>query len=239
MPRTYPTSKGDMRKSVYDADDDGVVDNSEGLEGQTLAQTRVHAPQAHTASHEPTGADEVNDIDIGNTGVLLSAHAARHQAGGADVLDFIPVNRAAGVTPTVTGFGTDPTNLANTTDGDWTTVTGTGQTVVGGSALIGTIDFDLGAVYTVLVTAKFGLWCSAGQLVSDLWHSTDGNTWVQCTQTNIVIVGVAAEAIRFPLVVGIRSRYFRFAFYSTQACTGNVKIYEVQAVEFPNIAGTN
>ena len=42
------------------------------------------APAAHAASHEPAGADEVNDIDIGNTGVLLSAHKARHEATGAD-----------------------------------------------------------------------------------------------------------------------------------------------------------
>jgi len=44
------------------------------------------APQAHAATHEPGGTDEVNDIDILNSGVLLSAHSARHQPGGADAL---------------------------------------------------------------------------------------------------------------------------------------------------------
>ena len=45
------------------------------------------APAAHAGTHEPTGIDEVNDIDIGDTGVLLSAHEARHVAGGADDID--------------------------------------------------------------------------------------------------------------------------------------------------------
>lgn len=38
----------------------------------------------HHPRHEPAGVDEINDIDIGNTGVLLSAHKARHVSGGAD-----------------------------------------------------------------------------------------------------------------------------------------------------------
>jgi len=38
----------------------------------------------HSGRHEPAGDDEVTDIDIGNTGVLLSAHQARHLAAGAD-----------------------------------------------------------------------------------------------------------------------------------------------------------
>lgn len=39
---------------------------------------------SHKIQHEPTGSDEVNDIDISNTGTLLSAHKTRHQNGGAD-----------------------------------------------------------------------------------------------------------------------------------------------------------
>jgi len=39
---------GDMTKAVYDTDDDGIVDNSETLEGSTKAQVQDHAPKAHT-----------------------------------------------------------------------------------------------------------------------------------------------------------------------------------------------
>ena len=35
-----PSGGGDMLKSVYDTDDDGIVDNSEKLEGSTRAEVR-------------------------------------------------------------------------------------------------------------------------------------------------------------------------------------------------------
>jgi len=38
------------------------------------------------AAHEPGGALEVNDIDINNSGTLVSGHSARHSQGGADEL---------------------------------------------------------------------------------------------------------------------------------------------------------
>lgn len=41
----------------------------------------------HGVVHEPGGVDKVGDIDILDTGVLLSDHAERHAAGGADPLD--------------------------------------------------------------------------------------------------------------------------------------------------------
>lgn len=45
------------------------------------------APGPHAVTHEPGGADEVNDIDILNTGTNLSAHESRHVQGGADDID--------------------------------------------------------------------------------------------------------------------------------------------------------
>jgi hypothetical protein len=55
-----PGGGGDMLKSVYDTDDDGVVDNSEKLEGSTKAQVQDHDPKAHKSSHEDAGADEIS-----------------------------------------------------------------------------------------------------------------------------------------------------------------------------------
>jgi hypothetical protein len=55
---------------------------------------------AHAATHEPAGADEVGDIDILNTGVLLSAHKARHVAAGADAFvggDLLDATARTGV----------------------------------------------------------------------------------------------------------------------------------------------
>lgn len=39
---------------------------------------------SHDERHEPGGVDEVNDVDILNTGVNVSAHQSRHVPGAAD-----------------------------------------------------------------------------------------------------------------------------------------------------------
>lgn len=39
---------GLMKKSVYDTDENDIVDNSEKLEGSTKAQVQDHTPKAHT-----------------------------------------------------------------------------------------------------------------------------------------------------------------------------------------------
>jgi len=71
---------GDMLKSTYDTDDDGVVDNSEKLEGKTLTQVRDHAPKAHAASHKDGGDDELDASELagalGTDGQVLKSDGA-------------------------------------------------------------------------------------------------------------------------------------------------------------------
>jgi hypothetical protein len=43
---------GDMEKSVYDTNSNGVVDNSEKLEGSTKAEVQDHAPKTHDLSSD-------------------------------------------------------------------------------------------------------------------------------------------------------------------------------------------
>ncbi|HKQ98853.1 MAG TPA: hypothetical protein VJV75_13335 [Candidatus Polarisedimenticolia bacterium] len=63
---------------------------------------------AHAARHAPGGADELNDLDIGNTGTPVSAHHARHEEGGADAIAANSLNfnviKAATLPPSVTGW---------------------------------------------------------------------------------------------------------------------------------------
>ncbi len=40
----------------------------------------------HDSRHEPNGADEMNDLDIANTGTNVSLHASRHASSGPDPL---------------------------------------------------------------------------------------------------------------------------------------------------------
>jgi len=65
-PGGSPPGPGDMLKSVYDTDDDGVADAAElaanalKLEGSTKAEVRDHVPLAHKTSHQDGGSDELS-----------------------------------------------------------------------------------------------------------------------------------------------------------------------------------
>jgi hypothetical protein len=54
-----PAGGGDMTKTVYDPNDDGVVKDSDKLEGSNKATVQNHTPQAHKANHEAGGSDEI------------------------------------------------------------------------------------------------------------------------------------------------------------------------------------
>ena len=49
---------GDMTKAVYDTNDDGTVNDSDLLEGNTLTQVQNHAPITHSGSHYLGGGDQ-------------------------------------------------------------------------------------------------------------------------------------------------------------------------------------
>jgi len=54
---------GDMLKSVYDPDADGVVNDSDKLEGSTKTQVQDHTPKAHTlASHSTKAHSELTGV---------------------------------------------------------------------------------------------------------------------------------------------------------------------------------
>ena len=59
---------GDMLKSTYDADLDGVVDNAEKLEANSKAQVQDHTPKAHVlnAHDNPTSDISMNSKKITN-----------------------------------------------------------------------------------------------------------------------------------------------------------------------------
>jgi len=77
---------GDMLKSVYDTDDDGVVDDSEKLEGSSKAQVRDHTPQAHKTSHQDGGSDEISIEGLAGEPAALTTHAADKDAHHSNVL---------------------------------------------------------------------------------------------------------------------------------------------------------
>ena len=97
---------GDMSKSTYDTDDDGVVDNSEKLEGSTKVQVQDHTPKAHTlASHSSKAHNELTGIGSSDHHTLYSHPSARQ------------CNTGDWAWGSITGKPSNyPTNIANISD---------------------------------------------------------------------------------------------------------------------------
>ena len=145
-------------------------------------------------------------------------------------LESSPDNALRGILGVASGWGTDPTNLANATDGDIDTVTGTGNKIMAGAGTCGYIKFDLGSVKTALVGGKIAIWSTAGTIYMYIDQSVDDITWYLSGQPVLGRV-VADENIAPPPPVLVTMRYFRLRFYVNAASTIYAKIYEVMAWE--------
>ena len=95
-PGGSPPGSGDMLKSVYDTDDDTVVDAAElaanalKLEGSTKAEVRDHVPIAHKTSHQQGGSDQISVSGL--SGLLATpqtpaSHKSSHQDAGTDEIN--------------------------------------------------------------------------------------------------------------------------------------------------------
>jgi len=157
--------------------------------------------------------------------------------GGEWGQKHLAINRLRDITPTVSDWGTDPTNLGNITDNDWDTVTGTGSTILGGAGIVGRVMFDMGAEYTVLVGGKIGMWSTANEMRLYFYWSLDGVTWNPMMGGGNIVMAetVAAESLSTWASVYVRTRHIRLQFYCSGAATANAKLYEVQAIEFADV----
>lgn len=137
-------------------------------------------------------------------------------------------NVLRGILGVASVFGVNPANLANMTDGDLASVTGTGSKVMGAQGNWGTITFDLGSVMTVLMGARIGMWTSASNAFV-FFESSDNNiNWTATGIEDSVVQSVAAaEQISDSLSQILTGRYFRLRFFVFAAATVNAKIYEV------------
>lgn len=150
-----------------------------------------------------------------------------------------PINRLAGVLATQSGWNTAPTNLANATDGDWTTATGLGiSTAVAGYDNSGYIQLDMGAIYTVIIRALitvFGSVASQAFELRLLW-STDGSNWfpnIASATASIRTFLVPAANQTVPIDKFIRAQYIRLFLSNWAAGAQDLKlgIIEIQAID--------
>lgn len=130
----------------------------------------------------------------------------------------------------VTGWDTDPTSLTNAYDGNWTSVTGTGNTNASGIGNFGSMSFDLGRTYHVLLMCKVGLWSNSSVLRFYWYYSSDNSTWVPASGTYSGYVSSTTERVVYPQVEHVYARYIRLQFYIEGAAACYTKIYEAQFI---------
>jgi len=147
-------------------------------------------------------------------------------------------NMLRGITPTASTWDTPPSSLGNTTDGNLSSVTGTGTKTLTAAGYVGYLIFDLGyvPVKPLLVGGKFGLWAD-GAYTLVIYPSQSADN-VNFNQNNINIASSRNYQSEYLIPVTpmfLAMRYLRLDFYASNALgTGTVfsaKIYEVWAHE--------
>ena len=113
---------GDMLKSVYDANDDGVVDEV----------------PAHKISHQDAGSDEVS-----LAGLAIDAHAPSHEDDGVDEVDATGLAGSGGFADRGDPEAHFKTIGDFTTDGTWRDIDCSGVVAVGAVAIIFSVTISI------------------------------------------------------------------------------------------------
>jgi hypothetical protein len=138
-------------------------------------------------------------------------------------------NLLIGNVPTAALWDTPPSDLANVTDGNHTTSTGTGTKSTSGAGTVGTITFDLNDTPSspLLLSIHAGVSVSNNNLYIYVDQSSDNFNAV--TYNEGQSVGGSGSPTESKISIAptmISERYFRIRFYTSAAATGTVKIYE-------------
>lgn len=144
-----------------------------------------------------------------------------------------PRNILKGVLGVASVFDTNPSNLANATDGNTANPTGEGSKVVSGAGDVGYVVFDMKKVTRVLPFLRTGTKTTAST-ISVYLDACDANpetpsNW-RLGVTNYA-TGSTVEMIKDLVMSPVEGRYLRVRFSVAASATGTGKIYEMAAYE--------
>lgn len=140
-------------------------------------------------------------------------------------------NVLRGITPVASMWDTDPTLLTNCTDGNLSTVTGTGSKIMAAAGNFGYLVFDLGTIKTVLIGGRFGLWSTTGTVTIFVDVSDDNITYINAYSSITGATSVAESKKDTDNSALVNGRYIRLRWYVNAAATAYANIYEVAAWE--------
>lgn len=139
-------------------------------------------------------------------------------------------NVLRGLVPVAAAWDVAPGNLANSTDGDFTTATTIGSsTRIGAFSTIGTLTWDLGSVQNTIMGFKYGMDTSAGSAIAHIASSLDNITF---TRNDAIPAQVfsAAEVIGFSELMLNNARYLQiFVQNDTGGATVDFRCFEAYA----------
>ncbi len=161
------------------------------------------------------------------TPTVIAKNSSHFQIGF--YLRFQPIDRLSEVTPVAAGWDTAPSDLANSTDNDWSTATGIGNnTVVAG--IVGNLTWDMGDTYGVELRSKTGVWSDTFTMDIKWYWSVDNASYYPTTNTVSSQITATTETIMFSQIEYAVARYIRLVTEhvgGSSAC--NAKFYECQA----------
>lgn len=112
-----PAGGGDMLKSTYDPNDDGVVKDSDKLEGSTKAEVQDHDPKAHTHTESEItdldhDADKIKGVAVNDSAKGEGKVLVYHET--PDELQYEEQSGGGGALPNQTVLGTSDYQLQST-----------------------------------------------------------------------------------------------------------------------------
>lgn len=172
-----------------------------------------------------------NEITGANTANVYLA--ATHNRIGSGVID-----RVAGVLATQSGWTSAPDNLANATNGSFTTSTGTGvKNTVGAYGLTGSyIKLDMGAVYTVNIMTKLLIGTNLSDIVGAVVEISEDDA----TYYPLNLNGGCSTSLWLGATTGTAffsgagyGRYIRIQAYNGSGSSANLSlaVYEIKAID--------
>lgn len=139
-------------------------------------------------------------------------------------------NLLRGIVPTISSWDVDPINLANSTDGNFSTATGIGSSTEAGTfGTVGTFTFDLGSIQTVIFGFKFGMDASAGNAVA---HSIVSDDNITFTRNDVfdAQISSAVESIGYSTLSTLNGRYIQILIQNdTAGATVDFRLFEAYA----------
>ena len=166
-----------------------------------------------------------------NTGEKITAAKMNLKLETIDPANIF-LNVVRGIVPSVLGWDTDPTNLANITDGNFTTKTGIGSKIQSAGWEGAYIYWDLATRKNCLIGIDCEMATSAGSVYVFAADSPDGTTWTWGADM-LTVISIGSLSRKPAYSHWVSQQFVGFVFTAGVTATIQVRIAEAWVIELP------